>query len=197
VIHLWPQRNATLSVGSLLRSSYLLYFSQPAGDRALYKAVKARPVRSIVEIGIGFGGRTQRLLEVAAWRAAGLPLRYTGIDLFEARPSRSCGPSLKQAHSELRLTNVKVQLVPGDPYSALLRVANSLTGTDLLLISADQDRESLERAWAWMPRMLSPASLVFIEEPAAKLGQHAWRPLTVADIQRRAVAASRLARRAA
>src|SRR5688500_10086785 len=37
------QRNATLSVGSLIRSAYLLYFSQPAGDRALYKALKSRP----------------------------------------------------------------------------------------------------------------------------------------------------------
>src|SRR5436190_5244518 len=48
---LWPQRNATLSVGSLIRSSYLLYFSQPASDRAVYKAVSGRKVRGIVEIG--------------------------------------------------------------------------------------------------------------------------------------------------
>jgi hypothetical protein len=35
-----PQRNATLSVGSLLKSPYLLYFSQPAADRTLFKAMK-------------------------------------------------------------------------------------------------------------------------------------------------------------
>ncbi len=186
-----------MSVGSLLRSAYLLYFSQPAGDRALYKAVKSRPVRSIVEIGIGLGGRTQRLLEVAAWRADCRPLRYCGIDLFEARPSAASGPSLKQAHAQLRLPNVKVQLAPGDPYSALLRVANSLTGTDVLLIAADQDRESLERAWAWMPRMLTRESLVFQEQPVAKPGQSFWQPLAVADIQKRAAAASRSLRRAA
>jgi hypothetical protein len=194
---LWPQRNATLSVGSLLRSSYLLYFSQPAADRAVYKAVKSRPIRTIVEIGIGHAGRTERLLEVAAWQQDCLPLRYTGIDLFEARPSHAPGPSLKQAFAQLRLPHVKVQLVPGDPYSALRRVANSLTGTDLLLISADQDAESLARSWTWLPRMLTAESLVFAEEPAAKAGQNYWRPLSLADIQKRASEASRSIRRAA
>lgn len=190
-----------MSVGSLLRSSYLLYFSQPAADRAVYKAVSARKVRAIVEIGIelgsGGGGRTDRLLEVAGWRADCLPLRYTGIDLFEARPQNRRGPSLKEAFARLRRPNVKAQLVPGDPYTALLRVANSLAGTDLLLISADQDADSLARAWSWLPRMLTPQSLIFQQEPGPKAGQTCWRPLQLADIQQRASVASRSLRRAA
>ena len=72
-----------MSVGSLLRNSYLLYFSQPAADRALYKALAGRPVRSIVELGISLGERTTRLLEVASWRSDCLPLRYTGIESHE------------------------------------------------------------------------------------------------------------------
>jgi len=197
MVILWPQRNATLSVGSLLRSSYLLYFSQPLADRAVYKAVTGRKVRTIVEIGIGLAGRTQRLLEVAAWRRDCLPLRYTGIDLFEARPSHAPGVSLKQAFAQLRLPNVKVQLVPGDPYSALRRVANSLTGTDLLLIAGDQDAESLARAWTWLPRMLTQKSLIFLEEPAAKPGQKHWRSLKLQEIEEHASKASRAHRRAA
>lgn len=186
-----------MSVGSLLRSSYLLYFSQPAADRAVYKAVTARKVRAIVEIGIGLAGRTQRLLEIAAWRRDCLPLRYTAIDLFEARPSHAPGVSLKQAFAQLRLPSVKVQLVPGDPYSALRRVANSLTGTDLLLIAGDQDPESLARAWAWLPRMLTPQSLIFVEEPAVKAKQKQWRSLTLQEIDQRASNANRSHRRAA
>jgi hypothetical protein len=38
-----------------------------------------------VELGIGTTLRTQRLLEISAWRARGAAIRYTGIDLFEAR----------------------------------------------------------------------------------------------------------------
>ena len=110
-----------VNVGSLLRSSYLLYFSQPATDRVLLKAVKGRPVRSIVELGIGPAGRTERILEVAAWRAECLPLRYTAVDLFESRPVGQPKLSLKQAFGDLRKSGAKVQLVPGDPLSALLR----------------------------------------------------------------------------
>jgi hypothetical protein len=180
----------------LLRSSYLLYFSQPAADRALYKALRPRPIRSIVELGISLASRTPRLLEVAAWRSECLPLRYTGIDLFEGRSGAAPGPTLKQAHAALRLPNVRVQLVPGDPYTALARVANALAGTDLLVIAADQDRESLERAWSWMPRMLTPEALVFLEELGGKTGA-TWRRVPLAEVQQRAAQADRRLRRAA
>jgi hypothetical protein len=186
-----------LSVGSLLRSSYLLYFSQPAADRSLYQALRGRPVRSIVELGIDLSSRTPRLLEVASWKRGNQPLRYTGIDLFEARPSGQPGLLLKQAFTQLRRPGINTQLVPGDPASALQRVANSLTSTDLLVIAADQNRESLSRAWTWMPRMLNDKSLVFWEEPVQERGQTRWRPLKLADIQRLATEAARSGRRAA
>jgi hypothetical protein len=195
-LDVWPQRNATLSVGSLLRSSYLLYFSQPAADRALFKAVQASPIRSIVELGLALEGRTSRLLEVAAWRNQMLPLRYTGIDQFEGRGGSSRGPTLKQAHAALRLANVRVQLVPGDPQAALARVANALTGTDLVVIAANQDRESLARAWNWLPRMLTPQSLVFLEETGGKNGA-TWRRVPMLEVEQLAAAARRLMRRAA
>jgi len=185
-----------VSVGSLLRSFYLLYFSQPSSDRALYRAVRACPIRSIVELGISLDRRTPRLLEIAAWRSANLPLRYTGIDLFEARPANQPSLPLKQAFAKLQSPSIRVQLVPGDPATALRRTANSLVGTDLLIISADQDRDSLTAAWTWMPRMLTLSSLVFLEQPAEKPGQTSWHRLSLADIQRLA-AEAKPARRAA
>ena len=191
------QRNATLNVGGLLRSSYLLYFSNPAADRVLFKAMKDRPIRSIVELGIGFSGRTKRLFEVAAWQRHSEPLRYTGIDLFEARPASNPGLSLKAAFADLRLPDVKVQLVPGDPQMALRRVCNSLTGTDLLLIAADQDRASLAQAWTWVPRMLTAESLIFLEEAGPQPHKNQWRQLQVEEVSKLAAEASRSLRRAA
>jgi len=185
-----------LSVGSLLRSTYLLYFSQPAAERAIYRAVRRQPIRSIVELGIN-RGRTRRLLEIAAWRRNNLPLRYTGIDLFESRPAEQETLSLKQAFAALRQPDMRVQLVPGDPEMALRRVANSLAGTDLLLIAANQDRESLARAWTWIPRILTSSSLVFLEETTQKLGQTGWRLLSVIEVQRLAGEMGKSARRAA
>jgi hypothetical protein len=194
---LWPQRNATLSVGSLFRSAYLLYFSQPAAERLLYRATRGKPIRSIVELGIDLKRRTTRLLEVAAWRGQNLPLRYTGIDLFEARPSEQPKLSLKQAFAALKRPQVNVQLVPGDPAAALRRVANSLTGTDLVIIGADQDRLSLSASWIWLPRMLTPTSLIFIEEPSAAGTPCSWRRMTIPQVEQLAAQTSRSVRRAA
>jgi hypothetical protein len=180
---LWPQRNATLSLGSLIRRLYLCYFSQPAADRALFQAVRKHNVRSIVELGIGFGGRTSRLLELVAGQPGDAPRRYTGIDLFEARVGDVAKTSLKDAFAELRCPGVRVQLVPGDPATALRRVANELTSTDLLLISADQDQVSLSRGWTWIPRMLTSASLVFSEELNSQTNRRQWRRLKLGEIQ--------------
>ena len=186
-----------MSVGSLISNTYLLYFSQPASDRFLFKAVKGKPIRSVVEIGVGDGLRTERLLEVLAWQPDNLPLRYTAIDLFEARPKSQAGMTLKQAFSKIRREGVKVQLVPGDAYSALLRTANQLTETDLLVISADQDAAALEHALIYLPRMLHPQSLIYQEYPDAKSKGMLYRQLTLADIQRQAAAANKNLRRAA
>jgi hypothetical protein len=175
----------------------LLYFSQPAADRSLYQALRGRPLRSIVELGIDLSCRTPRLLEVGSWQAGKRPLRYTGIDLFEARPSGQPMLSLKEAFTQLKQPGISMQLVPGEPASALQRVANSLADTDLLVVAASQDHESLSRAWTWMPRMLTDKSLVFREEPGPQRGQMRWRPLKLADIQRLATEAARSARRAA
>lgn len=186
-----------MSAGSLIRSTWLLYFSQPSPDRTLYKAVKGKSIRSVVEIGIGSGLRTQRMLEVLTWQSAKEPLKYTGIDLFEARPTHQPGLTLKGAFHDLRRPGVQLKLVPGDPYDALVRDANGLAGTDLLIISADQDRASLERAWTYVPRMLHTSSLIYQEDADSKTGKTSYRRLTLLDIQRSAAIASRALRRAA
>ena len=186
-----------MSVGRLLRSTYLLYFSQPTAQRALYRAVRSRAIRSIVELGIDLACRTPRLLEIASWRRQCLPLRYTGIDLFEARPGEHSRLTLKQAFAALRRPGLSVQLVPGDPAGALRRVANSLTATDLLIISSDQDRESMAAAWIWVPRMLTSTSLVFLQQPGDNAGQAGWKLLTPAEICRLAADANKSVRRAA
>jgi hypothetical protein len=197
VIIAWSQRNAPLSVGSLLRSSYLLYFSQPATDRPLLQAIHRQPIRSIVELGLDINGRTQRLLEVVGWHNANQPLRYTAIDQFEARPKIQPALSLKQAFAALRGTHLRLQLVPGDPATALARVANLLARTDLLIISSCLDQESLARAWAWIPRMLTDSSLIFIEQPHPKTNLTQWRRLKLAEVERLAAVASQVRRRAA
>lgn len=149
-------------MAGFLRSLYLCYFSQPKSDRTLYKLLKKQPVRKFLELGIGVGERTLRVLEHCPGNDE---TSYTGIDLFEARQNGDgAGLSLKEAHKLLSATGAKVRLVPGDPYGALSRSANAIGKQDLIVISADQDRESLAKAWFYVPRLLGETTKVFLEE---------------------------------
>jgi len=182
----------------MLRYLYLRWFSQPAADRLLYKLLKKRLFRSIVEVGIGQGIRTQRMFDVALRPAHDQsPLRYTGIDLFEARGNDDRGLSLKAAYSLLKRPGVQLQLVPGDPLAALSRMANSLRETDLLIISHDQSGDSLAAAWFWVPRMLHSDSLVYLERPGKQPGQTTFQLVSALEIARWASQTERHRRRAA
>lgn len=182
----------------MLRYYYLTWFSQPVADRPLYQTVAKRPLRSIVELGVGNAVRAKRLLEMAIKpQHTAEPLRYTGIDLFEARDKKSPGLTLKEAYSQLKTDHVKLQLLPGDPLSALSRSANSLAGTDVLIISFDQVGDSLEQAWRFVPRMLHASSLVYLEREGKKAGETRFELLPLTEISRLATQARRATRHAA
>lgn len=175
-----------MSPSGLIRSTWLLYFSKPVGDRQLFKAVKGRTIRSIVEIGVGDASRITKVLEVLQWTPQPEPIRYAGIDLFEARGASQPKLSLKAAFQQFKETGTKFQLIPGDPYSALARTANNLSQTDLVIIAADQVGESLDRSMAYLPRMIHPQTLIFQEEGDRTSSKHAYRQISVAEIQKRA-----------
>lgn len=130
-------------------------------DRQLAREMKAQKVRRIVEIGVHDGERAEQLLHMAMGFHDAEAIRYTGIDMFEAR-SENATP-LKQVHSRLSATGASVRLVPGDAATALPRCANDLRGTDWVLISPDQESNSIDRAWHFLPRMLHQKSQVWLE----------------------------------
>ena len=71
---------------------------------------------------------------------------------------------LKEAHRMLKSTGATVQLIPGDPFQTLSRVANNLASTDLLVFSADV--MACEPDWYYVPRMLNQQSIVFVQRAA-------------------------------
>lgn len=153
---------------SRLRYLYLAYFSKPASDRILYRAIRRLSVRRILEIGIDSPQRSVRMVNLARRGAGSDAVRYAAVDLFEARPvALPQGLSLKDTHKLLAATHAQVQLIPGDPAQALARAANALGKIDLLLISAQHDATSLGAAWFYMPRMLHPKSRVYLESRPA------------------------------
>lgn len=177
-----------------LGALWLTTFSQPAGERAVYRAVRRQGPKRILEMGLGTLRRTERML-AAGRGAAGEPIHYVGIDRFEARlPTDPPGATLKQAHRRLHGL-ARVQLVPGNVDSSLARLCNHLGVFDLVLVSADNDPRHLERSWFFIQRLVNDRSTVLVETPArAKPGRTAWTAidkrrvdeLAALTIQRRA-----------
>lgn len=153
-----------------LKHAYLAYFSQPSTDRILYRALDKCPVRKILELGVGDGLRAQRLLAIALRNAPDAQLCYTGVDLFEDRPVGADRIALKQVYQQLRQQRVKVQLVPGDPLTALARISNDISGVDLVVVAGDQDPDSMAQAWMFLPRMIHAGTRVFRQGTAADGG---------------------------
>jgi hypothetical protein len=172
-----------LSGPSRLRLLYLSHLSQPAIDRPIYRAIRQKPVQKIVELGIGDCQRTLRMLEIAGIHRPLAEICYAGIDLFETRkPGDVSGLTLKRAFQLLRATGARIRLIPGDPFTALSRAANLLEATDLLVISADQDPDSLSKAWYFVPRMLHAQSRVFLAEAPAADGSSRLRQTGLREI---------------
>lgn len=152
-----------MSAASLLKYCYLAYVAKPVAERRLFRLARKNRVQRIVELGVGDATRARNLISVCQRYSEGQEISYAGIDMFEARDEDQPSLPLKEAYKRLTPAGAKLQLVPGDPYTALARAANSLPETDLLIISADQDPISLERAWFYVPRMLHGGATVLVE----------------------------------
>jgi len=178
---------------SRLKYLYLAYFSKPVADRVLYRAIQKHGFRSILEIGLGSTERSLRMIRLAQRRAGSEPVRFIAIDMFEARPAETRGLSLKEAHKLLKATGAHVQLIPGDPSSALARSANALGPLDLVIVSGDCNEASLSGAWFYMPRILHAASHLYIESPGARDQGRPLRPMAASEVEQRAAVPRRRA----
>jgi hypothetical protein len=177
-----------------LKYFYLSCLSRPASDRSLYRAIRRNRVQKILEIGIGPAQRARRMIGLAERCSPNARIHYTGIDLFEARDASSAtGLTLKEAYRQLKATSARVRLAPGDPLSALSRIANVLIGTDLIIISAGVDESSLSQAWRFVPRMLHPGSQIYVQH--GPTSEAPFQLLTAAELAD--LAAPRTLRRAA
>ena len=146
---------------SSLSSFYLSSFSSPACNRVLYRTIRRQKVSSILEIGVGNGTRATKLIRMAQ-KYSTCNVRYTGVDGFEASPGHQI--SYKDCHQKLNSLDAKLQLVPGDLMSSIVRIANSHVRTDMLVISSGYNTSDLDDVWFYVPRMLHAASVVFLQD---------------------------------
>ena len=171
-----------MSAANGLKALWLAYFSKPADERVLYRLIRKRKLRKIVEIGIGSGQRALRMISLARRYHPAAQVRYTGIDWFEGRTTDSSeGMNLKTAYRMLRASGARIHLVPRDAHEAFARVANALSGNELVVISSEQPLESLGRMWFFLPRMLAPQAVVLFSRSTDE--NPTWRSLSLAEIQ--------------
>lgn len=168
-----------MSFAERLGFFFLSRFSKPAADRPIYRLIRQHQVRSIVEIGMGSGQRTMRMLRAAQQTSPREPITYAGIDQFEMKAG---GTKLKDAYRTLKATGAKVRLIPGQFGTALPLKANELTGSDLIIIGADQPAEPGSLGWFYVPRMLHETSVVLMEERQGD--KTAFRKLSRLEIER-------------
>jgi len=136
------------------------------------------------------------MIEVARRHAPPGEIHYTGLDLFEARTSADGpGMTLKLAHRHLGTTGARIRLVPGNPFSALARIANVLGPLDIIVVSSGLEPRSLFKAWFYVPRLLHERSRVFLQERQPGDVSCTTRPVDRSEIA--AFAASAAGRRAA
>ena len=138
----------------------LTLLGKPAADRTIYQLIKKHKFHSFVEIGMGTGQRCQRILQVAS-KFGGRPIRYTGIDLFDARTENPL--KLIDMHKMLGSFDAKTQLVPGSIEPSIQRIANSHLRTDMIIISPDTQQSDLNNVMSYLPRMLHANSMVLIQ----------------------------------
>jgi hypothetical protein len=171
-----------LSVSARLRTIYLSYLSKPCSDRLIYRAISKRPIRKILELGIGSHRRTLRMIQVASLAVPVTEICYTAIDRFEDRdPVEGASLTLKQVHQSIRAAGARARLLPGDPLFGLSAAANTLAETDLAVISTRQG--PLDSAWYYFPRMLHDESIVFVEKDDPRGGKRLVR-LPLSEIER-------------
>ena len=177
-----------------LGTLWLTRFSQPAGERPIYRAVRSRGPRRILELGLGTLRRTERMLAFA--RSIGCDqLHYVGLDRFEGRLATDPpGVTLKEAHRRLHAFG-RVQLVPGNSDTSLARLCNHLGVFDLVLVAAENDPRHLERSWFFIQRVVNAGTAVIVETTdGARAGGTVWKAvdkrrideLAARTIQRRA-----------
>lgn len=186
-----------MSAASQLKYFHLAYLAKPVADRIIYRKIRTLQAGNLMAIGIGAGELARKMIQLASDFTSRPQVRFTGIDLFEMRQNAKSALSLKDAHRFFAPLKARMHLVPGDPCTALARIANSSPDTDLVIIRGDQDAESLDRAWFYLPRMLHEKSIVFVEQVDAEGRSLRYDELDLAAVRAKAAARSATMRRAA
>ena len=113
---------------------YWTKLSKPAGERPLCEYLIKTPIGSVLQLGMGNGALTRKVLQLARPAGADGVIRFAGVDAFESAEAAQQHMKLKDAHRMCAELGVKAHLIPGELKSALPRVAVTILPSDLLIV---------------------------------------------------------------
>ena len=168
---------------SWVQRLYWRYFSKPVTDRSLFLHVIEHPIASILEIGIGSGERIKQVLPLCTIAEGATQIRYVGVDAFESAAADVPHMNLKAAHRMLAEFGVKAHLIPGDPTSALARVAHTVLPSDLIIIDGSWgvDTAQAKAIADWLPRLCHSNSTIFSTSSVGGKLEKVALPATAAE----------------
>lgn len=138
----------------------LLHFSQPVGDRPLYRAIQGRAITSILEINAGTCQRSERIVQSLREQGLGDGFRYAVIDPFEMGGSERL--TLKGCHTLLGKLGARPLPVPntGNLAVALTRVAHTIGAIDLVIADCAMSELEQPSVRAVLHKLLHTESLL-------------------------------------
>ncbi|XZE53997.1 hypothetical protein SH139x_005778 [Planctomycetaceae bacterium SH139] len=141
----------------------LLHLSQPAGDRALYRAVRGRQIGSVLEVNVGTAARSQQLVQWLRLLGNQEAFRYVAVDAYESGGAGHI--SLKSFHSVMGKLGVKPLPIPemGNLSVALTRVAHTIGAVDLVILDCPPSEFVMGPVATILPRLVGPNSLVMAQ----------------------------------
>jgi hypothetical protein len=177
-----------VSVATKLNAFWWCWLARPKSDRGLYRLIRKHKPRKLMLLGLGDVSRSLRMIAMARRYRPADSIEFAGIDRFDSRPAEQPRLSLKETHQLLRPTAARIRLLPGDPHETLPRAANTLHAMELVVISADQNSESLARVWFFLHRLLASNAIVLREEIAGE--QRVLKAIPRSELDRLALTGS-------
>ena len=115
----------------------ILSFASRSPEVVLAKMLAAKPVRSVLEVGVGDGSRASTVLDLLQKKNPGQKLRYCAIDQFEMGD----GPlTMRDFNSLLRGQGISPQIFPHETQQGLLRVLHTVGLVDAIILGEDSEK---------------------------------------------------------
>ncbi|MDR3108169.1 MAG: hypothetical protein LBU65_00575 [Planctomycetaceae bacterium] len=143
---------------------YLTHFSKPADERIIYRAIRSKPPRLMVECNIQRGVRMMRMLDLVKRTVTSQnSFEYVCTDPFEGRTEiDGPGLSLRKTHKLISQLNLRHRCIPAPVEVGIMHLSRSVRNVDFL-VAATPNLDWLASKGALLASTLTTDATVFLK----------------------------------